>query len=425
MKKIIILSFIFLGVLGFTAEVRADYSPEACIEAEGENVSNNGYNFGCRFGNYGFELEEYTCLNSLVPDIYTSDESTWLNSCREGFNDGEEILLRNIDKFKNELDPPYNDLDIEDIYNVCNNYGGANNSKVAGCLKGYFIFVNNPKDIPHTNNGITSSSDFCLNSEYNLFTSDSGDIALNNGCLAGANRAATYYYKNLPGYPMPGDSVRALAADKDNCGLVSSASDELRAAYEGAYLLGCARQDSYNIPLIGTCKDGADSSLDPNVRPRVGFSFENDIGNKITSYGNGYTDGCLLSYNLEIIEDDAELLPPPTGGGLVPDCKPYLPPSDPRSCGLPEAVELINTIITELQKYSFILAGIFILYGGFLIMTSGGSTDRVSKGKSAIQIAVVGIVIVLVAVLIVKGVFQLLGVRNVDFIPTGADESVL
>ena len=62
----------------------------------------------------------------------------------------------------------------------------------------------------------------------------------------------------------------------------------------------------------------------------------------------------------------------------------------------------INSIINFLLKnIAFPLGVVAILYGGFMIMTSGGSEERVKKGKTALEFAVYGIILAFAGWLIV------------------------
>ena len=86
----------------------------------------------------------------------------------------------------------------------------------------------------------------------------------------------------------------------------------------------------------------------------------------------------------------AELVP------LVPDCDPTT------TCDANALKQLVINVIVFLRDISIVIAVLFILWGGFLILTSGGSSDRLSRGKKAITAAVIGIVIVLAAWLAVN-----------------------
>jgi len=76
---------------------------------------------------------------------------------------------------------------------------------------------------------------------------------------------------------------------------------------------------------------------------------------------------------------------------LVPECDPTT------TCDASALQQLVINIIQFLINISLIVAVVFVMWGGFLMLTSGGSSDRLSRGKKAITAAVIGIVIVLVA----------------------------
>ena len=89
------------------------------------------------------------------------------------------------------------------------------------------------------------------------------------------------------------------------------------------------------------------------------------------------------------------------GQGLLSGIKNY------DFCGL---VQLANNLITFGVRYiAFPLAGLFIVIGGYLLLTAGGSEEKVTKGRQAITAAVVGLLIVLCSSLIIKVIFNVLG----------------
>ena len=59
-------------------------------------------------------------------------------------------------------------------------------------------------------------------------------------------------------------------------------------------------------------------------------------------------------------------------------------------------VTLAN-IVRIILGFIGILTVIFILYGGFMWMTSGGNADRIASAKKLIGAAVVGLVIILIS----------------------------
>ena len=81
---------------------------------------------------------------------------------------------------------------------------------------------------------------------------------------------------------------------------------------------------------------------------------------------------------------------------LVPECDPTT------TCDANALKQLVVNIIQFLINISLLVAVVFIMWGGFLILTSGGSSDRLGRGKKSITAAVTGIVIVLVAMSAIK-----------------------
>jgi len=85
-------------------------------------------------------------------------------------------------------------------------------------------------------------------------------------------------------------------------------------------------------------------------------------------------------------------------------------PTDP--CGLCDALIVGRNIIEDMFKVAFILATIFIAYGGFRLMTAGGNEKNVTTAKSIIQSAVVGLLIALVAWLLINTIITSLANGN-------------
>jgi hypothetical protein len=65
--------------------------------------------------------------------------------------------------------------------------------------------------------------------------------------------------------------------------------------------------------------------------------------------------------------------------------------------GLGELQPIIERIKNILQLLAFIVAVIFIMLGGYTIITAGGSTEKVETGKRWILYAIVGLVVILIA----------------------------
>lgn len=90
--------------------------------------------------------------------------------------------------------------------------------------------------------------------------------------------------------------------------------------------------------------------------------------------------------------------------GLVP-CGPG---TSKTSCDLCDLFTLVQNVINFSIGIAMVLGTAFIVYGGFLILTAGGSPERVKSGRSAIIAAIVGLIIVLGSWLIVDTVIKVI-----------------
>ena len=57
----------------------------------------------------------------------------------------------------------------------------------------------------------------------------------------------------------------------------------------------------------------------------------------------------------------------------------------------------VVNIIRWVLGFMTLLAVVFIIYGGFMWLTAGGSEDRVEKAKQIITAAVIGLIVILLA----------------------------
>lgn len=120
---------------------------------------------------------------------------------------------------------------------------------------------------------------------------------------------------------------------------------------------------------------------------------------------------CLLVIALGLIASPAyaQLIKPG-------DCDPALPASEAGACGWQEFFDLVNRVIDFLiYVIAFPLAGLLFLWGGFVILTSGGSPEKVSTGKNIITRTIIALVVVLTAFILIKLTFTLLGVEGAPF----------
>ena len=94
------------------------------------------------------------------------------------------------------------------------------------------------------------------------------------------------------------------------------------------------------------------------------------------------------------------------------DCDPTKPPTG-GGCGIPQFIKLASGIIKWVVQFLAIpLAVLFIIYGGFVIMTAGGNPSKMEEGKKIMKAAVIGLIIAFLSALIVTTVFKLLPVRQ-------------
>ncbi len=70
--------------------------------------------------------------------------------------------------------------------------------------------------------------------------------------------------------------------------------------------------------------------------------------------------------------------------------------------------EIAKQIIDWALYLSAIIAVIFIIYGGFLYITSAGDSTAAGKGKNTLVNAIIGLVIVIMSYMIVQVVYNFL-----------------
>jgi len=64
--------------------------------------------------------------------------------------------------------------------------------------------------------------------------------------------------------------------------------------------------------------------------------------------------------------------------------------------GLGDLNPVIDRIKTILQAIGFVAAVLCVIFGGFQIITAGGSVDKVETGRKWIMYAIVGLVVILI-----------------------------
>ena len=81
---------------------------------------------------------------------------------------------------------------------------------------------------------------------------------------------------------------------------------------------------------------------------------------------------------------------------IVPDCDPTT------TCDTNALLQLIVNILQFLIDTALIVAVVSIMWGGLLMLTSGGSSSKITNAKKAITAAVTGIIIVTVAATLIS-----------------------
>ncbi|HLP86659.1 MAG TPA: hypothetical protein VK153_02175 [Candidatus Paceibacterota bacterium] len=107
------------------------------------------------------------------------------------------------------------------------------------------------------------------------------------------------------------------------------------------------------------------------------------------------------------------------GAKLVPECNTIVNNSggfdDP--CDFNMVMTIINNIISFiLITLATPIFALIIIYAGWLYLSSGGSSENVSKAKHIFKNALIGYVIALAAWLIVKSILAALGFTGDSFL---------
>ncbi len=68
--------------------------------------------------------------------------------------------------------------------------------------------------------------------------------------------------------------------------------------------------------------------------------------------------------------------------------------------------QLIKNIIDFFIKIAIVVAVIFIIWGGFIIMTASSSPERLKSGQDILQSAIIGIIIVFVSWILIDTIIK-------------------
>ncbi len=110
-----------------------------------------------------------------------------------------------------------------------------------------------------------------------------------------------------------------------------------------------------------------------------------------------------------------------SGGGIVPKCNIGTVNADKTGLGTPcnfdQLILLINNVITFLLfTIATPLVALIVCYAGFLLLTAGGNSERVTQGKSIMKNVIIGYIIALAAWLIINTIVKGLGFTGNTFL---------
>lgn len=69
---------------------------------------------------------------------------------------------------------------------------------------------------------------------------------------------------------------------------------------------------------------------------------------------------------------------------------------------------IISTVLTWVLVLAGAIAVIYLIYGGLLYITAGGDAEKATKGRTALINAIIGIIIIALAILIVQWVGKII-----------------
>lgn len=90
-----------------------------------------------------------------------------------------------------------------------------------------------------------------------------------------------------------------------------------------------------------------------------------------------------------------------------------LSPLDPSTWSLTGSDGIIVAILNWFLIIAGAIAVIYLIYGGVLYITAGGDAEKATKGRTAVINAIIGVVIILLALVIVSWVNSLVSTGTV------------
>ena len=85
-----------------------------------------------------------------------------------------------------------------------------------------------------------------------------------------------------------------------------------------------------------------------------------------------------------------------------------LVPCSGLDCTLCDFLVLVKNLINLMLQWGVILAGLFFAWGAFVIMTAGGSEEKITEGRKIMATVAVGVLIAFTAWMILGTLIQVL-----------------
>jgi hypothetical protein len=75
--------------------------------------------------------------------------------------------------------------------------------------------------------------------------------------------------------------------------------------------------------------------------------------------------------------------------------------------------KIIDKFTTYLAGFAGALAVLFIIYGGFLMVTAGGNKDRLDSAKKTLTFAILGLIIIVLSKVFLSILFRIPSMANI------------
>lgn len=169
--------------------------------------------------------------------------------------------------------------------------------------------------------------------------------------------------------------------------------------------------------------DGVKFERDPlcgNITTECCDGRDNQVGDgQDYGYGAGKGDGKADFYGLIGVKDGKTIIYPADPSCIKPDTAvesadlPIAGTLIPctNKCSFPDIIKIINNVLNFLITTVFLPIFILVfIYAGYQYLTARGNASKITSVKKMLMSVVIGLVIVLTAWLVVKVLFQTIGV---------------